>query len=325
MLKVKFWGATGSIPSRLSHAQLKEKIIYAMLKASEANISTVKEAEELFETFPIAKKHALLGNTACIEIQGLDDYYILDAGSGLRNLGIDIFKRDNSSQTVHLFLSHFHWDHINGFPFFGPAFNPNFNINIYSSHPNSEERLRYQQIVQHFPVSIDDMGAAKKFVEISQEEGLMVGSVKVQTLALRHPGGSYSYRLDFENGKSLIYATDGEYPTKELSRDKLNTYVNFFKDADILIFDSQYSFPDSEITKADWGHSSPNIGVELAMEARVKHLVLFHHEPAGNDEDLERVLLSSREYRDIYAKSYKITSHMKIDLAVEGGVIVLED
>ena len=324
MIRVKFWGATGSIPTPISQKYLKEKLIYAILQGGAKKAVSRLEAEEIYKNLPNYIRYSYLGNSACIEVQGLDDILILDAGSGIRQLGMDIIKRQDKRRRVNLFITHFHWDHLMGFPFFGPAFNPDFNIDFYTSHQNLEARLRDQQSPEHFPVTIDDMASKKTFSHFKTGETLKLKGVKVRSFPLKHPGGSFAYRFDFDNGKSLVYATDGEYPSREMASEKFQDYINFYKDADVLVFDAQYTFPELETTKMEWGHSSSNIGIELAVEANIKHLVLFHHEPSSHDVEIHKKLIDARSYRDIYCLNIGKKELPKVSIAIENGVIGLD-
>ncbi len=324
MIKLKIWGATGSLPSPIPQNALREKLIYAILQGGAKKPFSRLEAEDVYKKLPQYIKYSYLGNSTCMEIFGLNDYFILDAGSGIRNLGIDITKnRKNPSKNVHLFLSHFHWDHIMGFPFFLPAFNPNFNINFYSGHPNTEDRIKEQQNSYNFPITINDMPSKKNYFQLSKNDPFYINNTKITLFPLKHPGGSYAYRFDFSNGKSLVFATDAEYPSREMASDKFQSFIDFYKGADLLVFDAQYTFPEVETTKADWGHSSANIGVEIAAEANIKHLILTHHEPSSNDFEIYKKLMDARKYRDIYCKNFNKAHKPKVSLAIENGIIEL--
>ncbi|OHD10501.1 MAG: hypothetical protein A2Y41_09245 [Spirochaetes bacterium GWB1_36_13] len=323
-MKIKFWGTTGSIPAPLQQNALKEKLLAALMETIDSPVKNKEDAEKIYHSLPSYVKNTYKGNSPCVEIQGLDDYFILDAGSGLRELGLDLIKRQEKKSIVHLFLSHFHWDHIMGFPFFVPAYNPSFSINVYSGHSDPELKLADQQVKHHFPVEMTDMASFKSFFQLSPEGFIQLNNVKIRILPLRHPGGSFSYRFDFPDGKSFVYATDGEYPSRELSEQKIQEYVRFYKDADLLVFDAMYTFQEAELHKMDWGHSSANIGVELAIEAGVKKLALFHHEPSNRDQAIYEKFINARKYRDSYCKNYRKENKLEIILALDGGIVELK-
>ncbi|MFA4922554.1 MAG: MBL fold metallo-hydrolase, partial [Candidatus Neomarinimicrobiota bacterium] len=216
---------------------------------------------------------------------------------------------------LHIFITHTHWDHIHGFPFFTPAFFPNNKLTFYSPHPNLKERLEVQQDFRFFPVSLEHMPAKKEFVLLEHNSTINLGEVKISNHPLYHPGGSFSYRIEW-NGKSIVYATDSEY--KNLDRESTKQYIDFFRGADLLIFDAQYTFEEA-IHKEDWGHSSALVGVEFAVEAGVKRLALFHHEPERNDFEIQDILKKSIDFKKINFPKQKLD----IFLAMEGLEIYL--
>jgi len=320
MIRIKIWGATGSIPAQMSQQRYKEKIIHALLEGGKKEVRNRLEAERVYESLPMECRYYTIGNSTCYEIQGLNDVFILDAGSGIRNLGIDLFAKRPDKKNINLFFSHFHWDHIMGLPFFGPIYHPGYHLHFFAGHPRVEEKLADQQVPQHFPVKFHETASQKSFYDLQPKESYDIGGARVSILPLRHPGGSYAYRFEVDS-KVIVYATDGEYPSKEMSEEKFKTYIDFFRGADVLIFDAMYTFPETELSKADWGHSSPNIGVELAVEAEVKHLILSHHEPVSSDADNFKKTKGAKQYRDIYCRNYKKRIKPKISLAIEEGMI----
>ena len=193
-----------------------------------------------------------------------------------------------------IFFFHTHWDHIQGLPFFAPLFQRN-TVHLHSCHKDLERRLRLQQHEDFFPTSLDiflsdlvfHYHEANEVVELHDD-------VRVITKRLNHPGDSYGYRLE-QNGHVVVYATDNEHrPGHEVADSAM---VEFFRDADMVIFDSQYTLEESML-KEDWGHSSAIVGVDLAARAGVKKLALFHHEPSYPDSFIRNLLLKAQTYRD---------------------------
>lgn len=239
------------------------------------------------------------GNTSCVEVTLGKRTFVFDAGTGLRALGQDLLTRQQSKAT--LLLSHFHWDHIQGLPFFVPAYVPDFGLRIIGgTHDGSVLRaaLESQMQTPGFPVAFHDLAARIDLVSVRTGQTIVDEDVEVSVLKLNHPGGSYGYRLRHE-GKTVVYATDTEhYACVDPALRK------FTEGADVLIYDAQYT-PEEYAgahgpSRVGWGHSTYVSAAELAKSAGVRELVLFHHDPNRSDDD---VLGIERRARDIFGQS----------------------
>lgn len=291
---VKFWGTRGSIPTPLSSAEIEQKIRQALTGAAGLDLADEAVLNRYLERLPVTVKKTTGGNTMCLEVRSGDQLLIIDAGSGIRLLGQELMSRgfDNGHQQADMLMTHTHWDHIQGFPFFRPAFIPNNRFSIYSPFADLSERLVQQQNPTFFPVPVSYMSATLEFNEIGENEWHQIGNFRVYPLRLSHPGVTYGYRI--EDGQScLVVATDSEY--KRVDRASTERYVEFFREADLLIFDAQYSLTEA-LDKLDWGHSTAMMGAELAHRADVKRLALFHHDPFSTDEQI----WGSREQAEAY-------------------------
>jgi phosphoribosyl 1,2-cyclic phosphodiesterase len=219
-------------------------------------------------------------------------------GSGLREFGIDAVRRiaQGHPRVFHFFLSHLHWDHIMGFPFFGPAFDPAATIVVHSGHPDAETALRRQQEEISFPVPFDWLRAKFEFVAHPPGEAFQVAGVTVTLCAQHHSHDSYGYRFE-KSGRSVIYSTDSEH--KIDSMDAEAAFEAFFRDADLVICDTMYSLGDTVSLKQDWGHSSNVVAVDLCHAAQAKRLALFHHEPTYTDDDIQRMHAETVRYEEL--------------------------
>ena len=298
-MRIRVWGARGSIPTPLTPDAIKKKMVQAIIGLGhEVDPTDSSAVQRYVDNLDPLLGGTAGGNTACIEIQAGHDIFIIDAGSGIRELGQVLMDGPcgQGKGKLHLFFSHAHWDHIQGFPFFRPAFVPGNQISIYHAHPYDweQEVLAEQQHGVFFPVGLSVMQADLKFKRLQPKQNLTIGQVKISSQKMNHPGDAYAYR--FEDGHSIfVYASDAEY--KAFDEPSLRPYLNFFKGADVLIFDSQYSLKEATFDKADWGHSSALIGVDLARRAGVKKLVLFHHNPTASDEALLQVQAETMDYQ----------------------------
>jgi phosphoribosyl 1,2-cyclic phosphodiesterase len=235
------------------------------------------------------------GNTSCVEVRCGSQKLIFDAGTGIRRLGDKLLSEGSVDAT--LLLSHMHWDHIQGIPFFGPAYVPSSRLSIVGGTNGVmplRDALAYQMSAPVFPVRLDELGAKIDWREVKPGERFHVGDVEVRVARQNHPGGSYAYRLDYK-GRSVVYATDTEhYACVDPALCALA------RGADVLIYDSQYtpeeyrgSAPGN--SKVGWGHSTYVAGVELARAADVGQYVLFHHDPRRSDAGVDEIERRTRE------------------------------
>ena len=275
MLRVRFWGVRGSIPT------------------------------------PGADTVRIGGNTSCVEIRAGKHILLFDGGTGLRLAGNSLLKE--MPTTVHLFFSHVHWDHIQGFPFFTPAFIKGNTIMMYGSANvcgTVETALAGQMETPNFPVHLRELPAALVFNDLHEGEVLeLEGGVRITNAAGNHPGGVFAYRVEHD-GRSVVYATDTEHyavPDPKL--------VDLCKGADVLIYDTMYTPEEyagvGGIPKTGWGHSHFVAGVDLVRAAGVKQYVLFHHDPAQNDD---AVLEKERRTRELFPNSLSAYEGLVIEL-----------
>jgi phosphoribosyl 1,2-cyclic phosphodiesterase len=219
------------------------------------------------------------GNTSCVEVMCNTQRIVLDAGTGLRALG-NALVATREPQALSLLLSHFHWDHIQGLPFFVPAYMPQTKLTIVGASDGRHslrDKLSRQMTEPHFPVQLDDLSAQLTYREARPMQAFELGEVRVKVARWNHPGGVFAYRLEHE-GSSIVYATDTEHYACVDPALK-----NLAQDADVLIYDAQYTEEEYQ-SKVGWGHSTYVAGAEVAKAAGVKRLVLFHHDPMRTDE-----------------------------------------
>jgi phosphoribosyl 1,2-cyclic phosphodiesterase len=258
------------------------------------------------------------GNTACISIDGGGGrLVILDAGSGLRPLGHQLMKQRNGELTADILLSHTHWDHIQGLPFFKPLSSLETSVTIYGAAQEGvplKDILGRQMDPMVFPVPLNALAAALTVVEISEGE-FDLDDFHVCSFRLRHPGTTLGYRLvPFSRGRELVYVTDNELGpggSYEVTPDWRERLVEFVGGADTLIHDAMYL--DQIIqARAGWGHSTPRQAVDLAAEGRCSRLILFHHEPEHSDEAIDQLLSDTRDY------AARVAPKLQVEAAAEG-------
>ena len=305
-MKVKFWGVRGSIPTPGIHT---------------TNIG---------------------GNTSCVTVEGdmfTNRFIVLDGGTGIREFGIDILRHHqffNGNQVFlnfDIFFSHIHWDHIQGIPFFKPMFLKNNSVTMFGERrfqASLEETLKGQQHYPNFPISLEEvaaMGASMSYKDmVSGDEIYTDDNITVSCVKLNHPDGVLCYKvedftLEVENpnavkkSKKVVYATDTEHYSVLDKR-----LLKIAKDADVLIYDAQYtpeeySGEKDGMQKIGWGHSTYVWAVDTAVEAGVKHLVLFHHDPEHTDSDIVNIEKEAiKHFQSIQGNS----PDLKITAACEG-------
>ena len=315
--EVNFYGVRGSIPTPLTSEGVEEKLAAVLEAATPSDLVDDQSRKAFIDGLPAHVKGVVGGNSACVHVSVGGQNIIFDAGTGIRVLGLDLVGREfgKGEGSAHLIFSHTHWDHIMGLPFFGPLYIPGNKFNICGCHEDLPDRLKGQQQFQYFPISFDIYASDINFVDLSKMDQYMVGEAKVTWKKQYHPGVTWAYRVDYQ-GKSVVYATDAEY--KDPTPEGLKETADFFRDADLVIFDSQYTMIEA-MEKEDWGHSSTFIGIKLALQAGVKKMAFFHHEPTYSDFRLEKILQSSKEFLD----AISLLNQLELILAMEGQSVVL--
>ena len=307
-MHIRFWGVRGSLPSPMRPSQIKEKILTILEQAKPKDIANAQSRERFLNSLPPWLYGTIGGNSPCISIaiDSFEEPIILDCGSGLRELGLSYLNDKPFPKKYHIFFSHFHWDHLLGFPFFDPAYDPSVTLDFYSPKSELEEVLLGQMRSPYFPVPMDKLPAKKNFHYLQNK--ISLGQAVINFRKMNHPGDSYSYMIS-HRGKRFIYATDVELSPSDFEQNEIN--ADFFKGADIIVLDSQYTIGEA-IDKYNWGHSAFNLSVDFAINWGIKHLVLFHHDPAYSDHKLADMLQAARLYLD----RMKIKG-LKISLATE--------
>ena len=298
MKSVRFWGTRGSLPVALTAPQVRERVVTAIRASREHALRSDADIDAFVDTLRFDVAGTFGGNTSCVQIDTGDPFHVLcDLGSGLRAFGqAEMAKHGTAPQTYHVFMSHVHWDHIMGLPFFVPAYVPGNRIVIYGGHRDIEAALRRQMAPPSFPVPFDTFKAAFEFVHLAPGVRHNVAGMSVTTLLQRHTGDSYGYRFE-KDGRAVVYTTDSEHTLD--NAEEVRTFSAFFENADLVIFDAMYSLADAVSVKADWGHSSNIFGLELCQLANAARLCLFHHEPTSSDAVIAKVLDDTRRLEQI--------------------------
>lgn len=303
-MRLRFWGTRGSLPVSLTAAALRRKLAQVLVEADGRRFTDAAEAEAWIATLPFETAQTYGGHSSCVELEWTEpgaashEYVLCDLGSGLRPFGSAVLARHGAQtpNTFHVFLSHLHWDHIMGFPLFAPAYIPGNRIRIHGCHAELEQAIRRQHGAPSFPVEFAQLPAQIEFVALQPGESYNIAGYCVTPKKQLHSGDSYGYRFE-RGGKAVVYSTDSEH--KLDSAGETEGFVQFFREADAVVFDAMYSLADAVSMKEDWGHSSNVTGVELCQFADARRLVLFHHEPVNDDARIAQIERESQRLERI--------------------------
>jgi phosphoribosyl 1,2-cyclic phosphodiesterase len=276
------------------------------------------------------------GNTSCVEVRSGDHMLVCDGGTGIISLGEALMKQSELSEIMVVF-THYHWDHICGLPFFQPAFSPNWKIKFFGPGDSSRDikrRLSDQMKAPYFPVETETWMADIQYLE-PRSEGLTHGPIEIKYHSVHHPGVTYGYRLEAA-GKSIVYVSDNEIQFLKTSiakrihefdedehelldrmvLEQRSSELSALKDIDILIHDAQYT-PHDYNRKRGWGHSCYVDTVNLALDAGVRCLYLYHHDPTYDDDQVEAI------HQDCLQIIRERHSDMECHIAREGMIVAL--
>ena len=291
-------------------------------EAKTKGLSTLADFDSWLQNDQAEKPVTYGGHTPSVEITHESSHFFVDAGTGLREAGS---SQPGERKEFQFFLTHLHWDHLSGLPFFVPIFTPGNKITIYHVHKNAPEYVKILFNGINFPVTWEKLGATVEFKQVNLYQSLTFGPVSVTPFALDHPGGSFGYRFE-AGGKSLAIGFDGEFI--RISRKDLGKDLPYYQNLDLLVFDAQYEI-EEYVNHFDWGHSSTFVGVDLALREGIGAVAMLHHDPWASHEKLQsshrKALAYMRSqlhnYADVWAG--KATKEPRIISAYDGLAIEL--
>lgn len=290
-MNIHFWGVRGSLPTPLTPEQVQFKISSVVQKISAKDIESPEARKAFLDSLPAWLYGTVGGNTPCVEVNGeAGTKIVFDAGTGIRVMG----KDGTPPRDLHynLVFSHFHWDHIQGLPFFVPAYNPAASLDIYSPFADMKEHLSGQMVPPYYPVRFDALTKNITFHTVEPLVKFPVGEFTVSCVQMSHPGKSFSYLVE-EGGRKFVYATDVELTPKDFVH--VPDMEAVFGGADVLVLDSQYTVEEA-LRKENWGHSAFCYAIDFAITWGAKKVFLFHHEPTYDDRRLQTILESANWY-----------------------------
>jgi phosphoribosyl 1,2-cyclic phosphodiesterase len=292
-MQLRLWGVRGSLPAPVTPERTRSRLEEVLLQFEKLKSSGVPiTARAFIDTLPAHLVGGYGGNTSCGEVSQGKSRLLIDAGSGLRNFSDLVMRTEATTDEYHLYFTHFHWDHLIGLPFFVPLYMKGKTINIYAVHEDLEQSLETLFTKPNFPVPYAAVKPQIKIHKVKPYEKFKVGELEVTPYQLDHPDPCWGARIE-AGGKSLAWAVDGE--CTRTSREELGEDVKLYQNADVLVFDAQYSFGEA-IEKINWGHSSAPIGIDLSIREGVKLALFAHHDPAATDDMISEAEEQTQHY-----------------------------
>ena len=295
---IKCWGTRGSLPVATNATRLLASFEDLAAQAKKLGIDKVSEMVEAARSGRLYSPISYGGNTTCTEVGHKGQFVYVDMGSGLREAGTAAIQQ--GVKEFHIFLTHMHWDHIMGMPFFIPIHIPGHKIHIYHVHKNAPEHIRINFNGINFPLTWDQLNGTVEFHQLKLYESEKIGEIEITPFVLDHPGGSFGYHLA-AGGKKVAIGVDSEY--KRVTPKELGKDLKYLQKIDLLLFDAQYEMSELA-SKFDWGHCSPNIGVDLSLREGVKTLLFTHHDPWSTDDKLRRMFANAVRYMHAQLPNY---------------------
>jgi phosphoribosyl 1,2-cyclic phosphodiesterase len=247
------------------------------------------------------------GNTSCVELRLGEKHVVFDAGTGLRELGASLLKE--KAPQVSLLLSHYHWDHLLGLPFFAPLFKPGTELRVYGERKTScggaREAIQRQFSNPHFPVDFTRLPSTLHFHDVQAGDNFSTLGVRVRVGRLNHPQGAVCYRASV-GGKHLVYASDHEHDGEGDT-----ALIGFARNADILVYDAMYTNESYACGKRGWGHSTWQEAARVAGAANVGRLYLFHHDPIHDDKTMAKI---ERSLQRVFPEGWVAREGMEVVL-----------
>lgn len=282
-MKIKIWGARGSIPAPLSPVIVEQRI-RDVLERFAAQGGQRQILESFISSLPREQLGGFGGNTSCIEVSTSRQRLIIDAGSGIRNLGYELLSGPlgQGAGEIDILFTHFHWDHLIGLPFFVPLFIPGNQIRAHAVQSELKDVFPTIFKKPFFPVPYEKLGSKISTHSLEPRHPVLFGDLEVTPYQLDHPDPCWGFRIR-HGGKTFSYCVDTE--ATRVSRKELGEDLPLYQDVDLMIFDSQYTLSEV-VEKVDWGHAAAPIGLDLAKREGVKKLVFVHHDPAATDSKI---------------------------------------
>ncbi len=306
-MKIKIWGARGSLPAPHTPQALEDLIRSVLRDFFEKGNKKTTEVEDFLSKLPRHQFGGYGGNTPCLEVKTDSTRIIVDGGSGIRTLGYELLSGACGKGTgeVHLLFTHFHWDHLIGLPFFTPIFIPGNKIHVYAVQPDLPDVFKTIFRKPYFPVPLEALGSKIIYHQLKPREKFEIGDVDIVPYQLDHPDPCWGFRF-VSRGRTFAHCVDTE--CTRVTREELGVDLPLYQGVDLMVFDAQYSLMET-IEKMNWGHAAASLGIDIAMREGVRRVLFMHHDPASSAEKIAAAEAHARRYYDAQLKAAKRSNH----------------
>lgn len=295
-MKVKIWGARGSLPSPHAPQVLEDRIHGLLADFVSQQQAHNGDIPKFLASLPPYRVGGYGGNTPCAQVTSDQQQLIIDAGSGIRVLGYELLAGPcgKGKGVVHILFTHFHWDHLIGLPFFTPIFIPGNEIHVYAVQPDLPEVFKTLFRKPYFPVPLDGLGAKIHYHRLEPRKPARFGDITVTPYQLDHPDPCWGFRFEHQN---RVYAHCVDTECTRVTPKELGPDLPLYQEVDLMVFDAQYTLMET-IEKINWGHAAASIGLDLAIRERIKRVLFMHHDPASSDDKIAAAEAEARRYYD---------------------------
>lgn len=295
-LAVKFWGVRGSLPSAPTPQDWSYHIEGVIRNFFNSGFRDPSQISKFVQNMGVPLLGGYGAATTCVEIQSGHTQLIIDGGSGIRNLSERIMTgtTGRAKGPFHIFMTHFHWDHVIGLPFFTPHFIPGCEVHYYAVQPELENVIRGIFRQPYFPVPFEALKAKVFFHVLEPRKKVSIGELQVTPYKLDHPDPCWGLKVE-AGGKSYAHCVDTE--GTRVSREELGEDLPLYQNIDLMYFDAQYTLPELA-EKANWGHSAAQVGLDIAMREGIKQVLFAHHDPGARVEQILELKRQTGEYYD---------------------------
>lgn len=300
-LSTKFWGVRGSIPSSLGPYDWSMHIEGMLREFFNSGYKDPSQISKFFASHELPHIAGYGTATSCVEVTTPKTQIIIDGGSGIRGFSEKVMSGTygRAKGPYHIFLTHFHWDHVLGLPFFAPHFLNGVNIHYYAVQPELEQNIRQVFSKPFFPVPFDSLSAKVHFHVLEPRKTITINDMNITPFRLDHPDPCWGYKVE-SGGKVYAHCVDTE--GTRVTRDELGEDLPLYQNVDLMYFDAQYSFNDLA-EKGNWGHSASQVGIEIAFREKIAKVLFAHHDPGATIQQLKEMKQQTKEYYDWRLKS----------------------